>query len=157
MDEQQKSKPSRIVGIDFGLARLGLAISDEKKIIASPMMTLEAESKSEWTATKLVQQLKKHEESQHYLIDEIVIGMPLLMSGKKGLLADEVTHFVELIKKMIEVPIVTWDERLTTVQAERSLREGTMSRKKRSKVVDSVSAVLILQNYLDHKKFISKG
>lgn len=152
MDEKRKEKPTRALGIDYGMARIGIALSDEKKIIASPLMTLTAESKSEWTIIKLVQQLKKHEEENRYSIDEIVIGMPFLMSGRKGILADEVTHFVEKLGQAIQVPIITWDERLTSVQAERSLREGTMSRKARSKVVDTVAAVIILQNYLDSKK-----
>jgi putative Holliday junction resolvase len=151
MDEKRKS--FRAVGIDFGMARIGVAISDEKKIIASPLTTLATESKAEWTVIKLVQLLKKHEEDLQYRIDEIVVGMPLLMSGRKGFLADEVTHFVELLQKQFSaIPIIAWDERLTSVQAERSLREGTMTRKKRSKFVDSVAAVIILQSYLDHKK-----
>lgn len=155
MDGISKEKPTRTLAIDYGMARIGIAISDEQKIIASPLMTLAAESKSEWTITKLVQQLKKHEEEYRYTIDVIVIGMPFLMNGRKGLLADEVTHFVEMLKQAVAIPIVTWDERLTTVQAERSLREGSMSRKARSKVVDTVAAVIILQNYLDSKKFRS--
>jgi putative holliday junction resolvase len=76
----------------------------------------------------------------------------LLMSGKMGLLADEVTHFVELLKSATSLPVVTWDERLTSVQADRSLREGNFTRKKRSQKVDSVAAVIILQNYLDFKR-----
>ena len=75
------------------------------------------------------------------------------MSGKVGFLADEVKHFIEFLKKATAVPVVTWDERLTTVQAERSLRESSLSRKKRTQFVDTVAAVIILQNYLDHKKF----
>lgn len=142
---------SRIVGIDFGLARIGVSLSDESKIIATPLMTVTAEKKSEATALKLIKTLQEHAEKHGYAIEEIVIGMPLLMSGKKGSLADEVVHFVSILKEHLTVPIITWDERLTTVQAERSLRESSLTRKRRSDVVDSVAAILILQSYLDSR------
>jgi len=144
-------KASRIVAIDFGMVRIGLAISDERKIIATPLMLIIAEKKSERTIAKILQELNAHQEKQGYLLEEIIVGMPLLMSGKTGLLADEVKHFIEVLKKQTTTPIVTWDERLTTVQAERSMREGSMTRRERSKVVDTVSAVILLQSYLDYK------
>lgn len=143
------STRSRIVGIDFGLARLGIAVSDEQKIIATPLMTMTAEKRSEKTVLKLMQELEDHAQANNYAIEKIVIGLPLLMSGKKGMLADEVLHFVELLKQYVNVPIITWDERLTSVQAERSLRESSLTRKSRSRIVDTVAAVIILQSYLD--------
>lgn len=148
----QKKIAKRIIGIDYGMARIGLAVSDENKIIAMPIMTMTAEKKSEMTIAKLVNELENHQKANGYLIEEIVIGLPLLMSGKKGLLADEVNHFVDLLKLVINAPIVTWDERLSSVQAERSMRESSMSRKKRSQKVDIVAAVIILQSYLDFRK-----
>lgn len=148
-ESPQKNRPGRIVGIDFGLSRIGLSISDEQKIIATPMTTFSAEKKTETTVTKLVKELNAHAESHRYAIQEIVVGLPLLMNGKKGLLADEVLHFIELLKQHFSVPITTWDERLSSVQADRSLREGSMTRKKRARNVDSVSAIIILQSYLD--------
>lgn len=141
----------RIVGLDFGLARIGISVSDEQKIIATPLMTLKCEKRTEDTVAKLIRELKSDENNKKYLVEEIVIGLPLMMSGKKGFLADETLHFVELLRKSIDIPVNTWDERLTTVQAERSIREGPFSRKKRSQMVDKVAAVIILQNYLDHK------
>jgi putative holliday junction resolvase len=148
---QVKPKPGRIVGVDYGLARLGIALSDERKIIANSLKTLVAEKKAEFTAQKFLQELNAHAETHGYMVEEIVIGMPLMMSGKKGMLADEVIHFVSLLKELVSIPIVTWDERLSSVQADRSLREGNFSRKKRSKMVDGVAATIILQSYLDHK------
>lgn len=142
---------TRIVGIDFGLARIGLSLSDESKILASPLMTFQAEKKSEETITKLVATLEADQKQKGYVIEEIVVGLPLMMSGKMGFLADEVKHFIENLKKCIPFPVITWDERLTTVQAERSLRESSLTRKRRSKVVDKVAAVIILQNYLDYR------
>jgi putative Holliday junction resolvase len=146
------SKPTRSIGLDFGMARIGVAVSDESKTIAMPLLTLRVESKTENTVVKLLAEIKKHQDVYGYEIDVIVIGMPLLMSGKMGLLADEVKNFIAHLEKVTSIPIVTWDERLTSVQAERSMREGSMTRKKRAKVVDTVAAVIILQNYLDHKK-----
>ncbi len=146
-----KKNSTRIIGIDFGLARLGLAMSDESKIIAMSMETMTAEKKSERTVAKLINLLSAHQQSTGYTIDSIVIGLPLMMSGKKGLLADEVLHFVSLLSQAISAPILTWDERLTSVQADRSLREGNFSRKKRAQKSDAVAAVIILQNYLDFR------
>lgn len=147
-----KTKPTRLIGIDFGAARIGVAYSDEQKIIAMPMTIVKTEAKSEATVKKVARELESHAEANHYTIAEIVIGLPLMMSGRVGLQADEVKHFVKLLAAAIAVPIVTWDERLTTVQADRSMREGHMTRKKRAQIVDTVAAVIILQNYLDHKK-----
>jgi putative Holliday junction resolvase len=148
-----RPKPTRIIGIDYGVARFGVAVSDETKIIAMPLTTITAESKSEKTADKILLELKILSEAGRYEIVEIVIGLPLMMSGKFGMQADDVTHFVTLLKTKTTIPVVTWDERLTTVQAEKSMREGNMSRKKRSKVVDKVAAVIILQSYLDKRNF----
>lgn len=153
MDQPKRAKPKKIIGIDYGMARFGVAVSDELKIIAMPLMTIQAENKSEKSATKILEELKKVSALNGYDIEAIVIGLPLMMSGKFGLQADDVTHFVNLLKELTEIPIITWDERLTTVQAEKCLREGNMSRKKRAKVVDKVAAVIILQSYLDHKSF----
>ncbi len=149
--EPQKFKASRIIGIDYGAARFGIAVSDETKIIAFPMMTIESMGKSEKSVNKILETLMEAAHLNRYEIAEIVIGLPLKMSGKFGMQADDVTHFVNILKTKTDIPIVVWDERLTTVQAEKSLREGGMSRKKRSKVIDKVAAVIILQSYLDSR------
>lgn len=146
-----KPKATRIIGIDFGLKRIGIAISDENKMIASPLITITCEKKSDETVKKLIEELERHQEANHYEIEKIVIGLPLMMSGKVGLLADEVHHFIALLKTHLLIPIESWDERLTTVQAERLLRESKMTRKKRSQYIDKVAAVIILQNYLQYK------
>ncbi len=151
-----KSKATRIVALDYGLARIGIAVSDETKSIAMPLMTLTCEKKTEETAKKLVQFLEEQQKAQNYTLSEIVVGLPLMMSGKMGFLADEAKYFLELLKTMTTIPLVTWDERLTTVQAERSMREGNLSRKKRAKSVDNVAAIIILQSYLDHLKLRSE-
>lgn len=150
-----RPQKGRIVGIDFGLARLGIALSDESKMLASPMTTIKAEKKADKTAEKVLKELIAHQDANRYTIEAIVVGLPLMMSGKSGFLADEVKHFVVLLKQLTSIPIVMWDERLTTVQAERSLREGNLTRKKRAQVVDAVAAVIILQNFLDHKSLLN--
>lgn len=148
------SKKGRIVGIDFGMKRIGLALSDESRIIASPIKVILAEKKSEYTIKKVVVELEKLQAESKYEFIEIVVGMPFLMNGKMGLLGDEVRHFVELLKNATTIPIVTWDERLSSVQAERSMREANMNRRQRAKSVDEVAAVIILQSYLDHKSIL---
>lgn len=147
----QKLKKTRILGLDFGLARIGVALSDETKILASPLYTLKCEKQIEQTVKKLLIDVVRYEKELHFTLEEYVIGHPLLMSGKTGFLADEVKHFVEILKQHTPLPITLWDERLTTVQAERSLRESNLSRKQRSARVDTVAAVIILQNYLDSR------
>lgn len=145
-------KAGRIIGLDYGMARIGIAVSDERKIIATSLVTLQTEKKAEATALKLVNELNRHAAEHRYAIEEIVIGMPLMMSGKHGMLADEVQHFMVLLKELLPgVPVVSWDERLSSVQADRSLRESNFTRKKRSKMVDAVAATIILQSFLDHK------
>jgi putative holliday junction resolvase len=148
-----KIKGKRLVGIDFGMSHIGLALSDERQIIATPFQTLQTQKKTEQTIITLLAVLDDFKQKNDCEFEEIIVGLPLMMNGRKGLLADEVQHFIELLTKATTIPIKTWDERLTTVQAERSLRESQMSRKKRSKVIDVVSAAIILQSYLDHKHF----
>jgi putative holliday junction resolvase len=152
MAHKSVTKGKRIIGIDYGMARIGIAYSDESRIIAMPLKVMPADKKLESTVFKLLKELQAHQDQWQYEIIEIVVGLPLLMSGKMGLLADEVKHFIELLSKHTSTPIVTWDERLSTVQAERALRETSLTRKRRSQVIDTVAAVIILQNYLDHKK-----
>ncbi len=133
----------RIASIDYGLKRIGLAVSDEGKIIATPQGMVLAEKSSALTIKRVLEALSSFE------LEAIVVGLPLHLNGKTGFLADEVHHFVGLLEKSAPCPVVTFDERFSTAQAERSLREGNMSRKKRSKVIDTLSAVILLQNYLE--------
>lgn len=131
----------RIVALDFGRARVGVAISDERKIIAQPVTCLQ-------NTKKFAEELKKCLTS-YSNIECILIGLPLQMNGKEGIMAQEVRAFAAGLEKELPFPIQLWDERLTTAQVERSLREAEVSRKKRSQLVDTLSATLILQNYLD--------
>jgi putative Holliday junction resolvase len=139
-----KSGMSRIISIDYGLARIGVARSDPMKVLASPLTTIQTERKLELTLAKVAEEIGKHN------IEKVVVGNPLHMNGKSGCQSDEVREFASRLETLlVDIPVVLWDERLTTVQAERAMREGGMNRKKRMKVVDSVAAVLILQSFLD--------
>lgn len=148
-------KRTRIVGLDWGQARIGVALSDESKLIATPMVTLKAEKRSKETAQKVLSALLEHAKGGKYEVEKIVVGMPLMMSGKSGFLADEVSHFIQELKALTDIPVISWDERLTTSMAERSLKESSLTRKRRAGVVDSIAAIIILQNYLDFSRLSS--
>lgn len=136
----------RIAGIDFGMARIGVALSDPSHIIASPIHTLQNQKKMDLTVKALLDLLKDRD------VEEIVVGMPYRLNGQHSFSTDETLYFVEELKKQCSYTIKIWDERLTTVQVERSMKEGSLSRKKRSKVIDAACATLILQSYLDLKE-----
>ena len=142
---------TRILAVDFGMKRIGLALSDERKLIASPLNTLLASGKLEATIEELLKLMENHQKMHRYELEAIVVGYPLKMSGKAGLITDEVSCFIEMLKKRCSFPIIAWDERLTSLLADRAMREGQLNRRKRSQKIDQISAVLILQNYLDSR------
>lgn len=140
----------RIIAVDYGQKRVGIAVSDASLMLASPWKTLEASKKMNITAELLVKEFLAIQKEKGCEISKVIIGLPLMMSGKQGAMADEVTAFADLLRGMVDFEIVLWDERLSSVQAERSMMEGGhLSRKQRSKLVDKVAAVIILQGYLD--------
>ena len=128
----------RILGIDHGSKRIGLALSDELGCIAMPLPFVDADK-----VAQLVEIIQKRE------VEKIVVGMPRNMNGTYGPAADLARQFIETLKTQVSVPIVTWDERLTSTQANRVLTEGNVSRADRKLKVDSMSAQLMLQSYLD--------
>ena len=132
----------RILGIDYGRRRIGLAISDIDEIIATPLDTLEITSLNE-AVTKIAGICKVEQ------VNRIVVGLPLNMNGTKGELALEVESFADSLKTQVGVTVETWDERLTSRQAERLLIDADMTRARRKQVKDKLAAQLILQSYLD--------
>lgn len=134
----------RIAGIDFGKARIGLAISDERKKIAQPLETVKVAKDSKMTAKAIADVLGRYQN-----IESIVIGLPLLMNGKEGEMAHLVRAFAKVLEEQIGLPIIFWDERLTSLGVEKMLSGFDVSRKKRAELSDALSAVSILQNYLD--------
>ena len=147
----------RILGIDYGQKRIGIAYSDETHLIATNLPTMFTERKIEKTVKKLSNLIHQHEKELNYSTETIIVGKPLLMSGRNSLMTDEVLYFIELLSKEVSCPIMTWDERLTSVQAERTLMEAEFTRKKRSQHVDKVSAIIILQSYLDYLHLKKSG
>ena len=136
---------SRILGLDVGEKRIGVAVSDESGTIAHPLTVI--------TRDGLGKDLRKIEEIvQEYAPVEIVMGMPLNMNGTIGESARKVLSFKDFLEEQLPVSVETWDERLTTVSSEKVLLEGDLSRKKRKKVIDKVAATLLLQSYLDSRR-----
>jgi len=131
----------RVLGIDFGMKRIGLARSDPMKIIASPLKTVLAAKTLEATADLIVKECGD--------VETIVLGLPLLLSGKDSETTTTVRKFASILEEKSGLPLILWDERLTSKQVEKLLIEGNVSRKKRTQYVDTMSATLILQNYLD--------
>jgi putative holliday junction resolvase len=137
-----------ILGIDFGRARLGLAISDELRLLAHPLETISSEKRPIARIEEIVREKK---------IDRVVVGMPKLLSGKMGTAADEVLQFVEKLRRVLSCPVVTWDERLTTVAAQRALHESGKKTHQARGYIDQVAAQMILQGYLDRVQRSESG
>jgi putative Holliday junction resolvase len=133
----------RVLAIDHGSKRVGLALSDETGTIAQPLEFLPAEP-----AARLFERLK--ETITRHNVEQIVVGIPRNMNGTYGPAADKVREFVAALKQVFEGPVHTWDERLTTVQAHRALIEAGMRREKRKERVDQTAAAILLQSFLDH-------
>lgn len=141
-DIHRRKRPGRCLGVDYGLARVGLAMSDPSRTIASPLETVRAED-----ALYRVKSVVDDEG-----VTEIVVGVPLHMDGSMSDMAREAIAFVAQLRAAVEVPVVTRDERLSTVEAERALNtvESPSRRRHRAKGrVDSAAAAIILQSYLD--------
>ena len=134
----------RILALDFGEKRIGIAVSDPLNIIAQSVGTIE--SKGIKNDLKKVGELVKE-----YEAGKIIVGLPLNMDGTEGKSANRAMDFVKDLKKEIQVEVEMLDERLTTAQGERIFLEADISRKKRKENLDKIAAQLILQSYLDSR------
>lgn len=130
----------RILGIDLGQARTGVAISDELGMLAHPLETIAAKEDLARRIGELVRQRN---------IETVVIGIPRHMNGSVGAGASEALAFAEKLRTSLSCNVITWDERLTTVAAQRALRESGRKTRNSRNVVDQVAAQIILQGYLD--------
>lgn len=137
---------NRILGIDYGDVRVGLAISDELGITAQGLDTL--------VINGSVKKLISHviELNEKYCINTIVIGYPKNMDGSSSEKTNKVDEIVDLLKKRLDINIVKWDERLTTVSAYRTMRELNISQKKKNVYADKLAATYILESYLNSLK-----
>jgi putative Holliday junction resolvase len=130
------------MGLDIGDRRIGVALSDSLRIMAGALTVVERVTDD--AALKQIIDLARENEAER-----IVVGMPRSLDGSLGKQAQAVQSFVDLLKRRTDIPVVTWDERLSTVAAERTMLEVGMKRDKRKKRRDSLAAAIILQGYLD--------
>ena len=134
----------RILALDHGSKRIGVAISDELKVIAQPLEYIPAEPFANFIV-RLKELIREKE------VDLILLGMPRNMDGSYGPAALKVQEFAALLKENVAVPITTWDERLTSAQAQRYLISGNVRRQERKEKVDKMAAAILLQSYLDSR------
>ena len=132
----------RYLAIDYGTRRMGIAVSDELKLIAQPLEYIPSEP-----ASRFFERLQ--EIIADKTVERILVGMPRNMDGTYGPAAQRVQEFIQALSRIITIPIQAVDERLTTVQANRVLVEGGVRRADRKKKVDQMAAALLLQGYLD--------
>lgn len=135
----------RILGIDYGDARTGIAVSDPMGWTAQGVSTINERNNPEKVAEKVLDFIKEYKPS------EIVIGLPKNMDGSQGFRTEATKKFAEILKTKTDIPLIFWDERLTTVAAARTLNETNVRGSKRKEVIDTVAATYILQGYLDSK------
>jgi putative Holliday junction resolvase len=131
----------RILAIDYGSRRMGLAVSDPLGITSQGIETLQRKNKRN-DFSRLGQVIRE------YNVQEIVLGYPLRMSGAEGIQSEKVAGFAEELRQKFKLPVHLWDERLTSAEANRVLREADLSIQKRAQAVDRMAAVLILQSFL---------
>lgn len=132
----------RILAIDHGTKRMGIAVSDPSATVATPLEYIPAEPFKNFVA-RLKELISERE------IDLILVGMPRNMDGSYGPAAAKVKEFVAVLKEILPMPIKTWDERLTSTQANRFLLQADVRRKDRKEKVDKAAAAILLQSYLD--------
>jgi putative holliday junction resolvase len=133
---------NQILGLDLGEARTGVALSDELCMLAHPLETIESGSAE--TVARRVQKIVAERK-----VDCVVVGLPRQMNGALGLAAKGAQRFVEKLRPLIPCEVVTWDERLSTVEAERALRDAGKKTRETRGIRDQVAAQIILQSYLD--------
>ncbi len=136
---------ARILALDYGSVRVGVALSDPLGLTAQAQETLAPKSKSE-LMQKLFDLIKNHE------VETIVLGHPLNMDGSRGPKALEIEEFAETLKQRFSLPVNLWDERLTTRQAQNTMRETNTRTKGHKPRLDALAAVFLLQSYLDRQR-----
>jgi putative Holliday junction resolvase len=132
-----------ILALDLGRARIGVAISDELQLLAHPLETITADDQATPRLTQIIREKN---------VDHVVVGIPRQMNGQIGVAATEALRFVEKLRAILPCPVVTWDERLTTVAAHRALRDAGKKTRDTRGYVDQVAAQMILQGYLDWRQ-----
>lgn len=136
----------RWMGLDIGQRRIGVALSDPLELFAQGHSVLERQNSPARDLEALTEIIGREK------VEGIVVGLPKNLNGTEGVMAERIREFGRKLEQATGLPLVFWDERLSTVAAERVLLEADLSRKKRKEKIDQVAAVLILQNYLDYRK-----
>lgn len=137
----------RVMGLDYGSKTIGVAVSDPMGLTAQGVETITREEEN-----KLRKSLRRIEElADQYQVGEIVLGFPKNMNNTIGERAEKSLQLKETLERRLGLPVIMWDERLTTVEADRTLIEAGVRRENRKKYVDMIAAVFILQGYLDAK------
>ena len=131
----------KALGIDLGDARVGVAVSDDLGMLAHPLETISTQS------TNVVKRVLAL--AGERTVETIIVGMPRNMNGSHGPAADKAKAFIEELRRETTLPIVAWDERLSTVSAQRALQEAGRNTRKQKSVIDQVAAQIILQSWLD--------
>ena len=141
----RRELPPRVLGLDVGSKRIGVAVSDPLGITAQGLETIRRQNKrlDLEELGKIIRQ---------YSVSEIVVGYPLRLSGAEGTQSEKMQRFAEDLRKKFGLPVHLWDERLTSSQANRLLREMELSIQKRAGAVDRMAAVLILQNWMEARE-----
>jgi putative Holliday junction resolvase len=138
------------MALDVGDKWIGVAVSDETHLIAQSLPSIKRHDLSSDLASL-------NATAHEWQVEKIVVGLPLNMNATVGPQAQKTLQFAERLGQVVSVPIATWDERLTTQQAERLLIERDVRREHRKAVIDGVAASLILQGYLDHQRLVERG
>lgn len=133
----------KVLAVDYGKKRIGIAVSDADGRIAFPVDTVAAGS----SLAASVEAVARHVDRER--VAQVIVGLPLAMDGSPGPAARHCQRFADALAARVAVPVRTWDERFSTRQAERSLLEADVRRERRKEVIDQVAATLILQSFLD--------
>jgi len=137
--------PVRILGLDYGSKRIGVAVSDELEIAARGLTTIiRKNQKNDLDEIAKIISI--------YSVEKIIIGYPIKLDGSEGIQCEKISRFAKLLEAKLRLPVIKWDETLTTKEAEDILIQAHVRREKRKRVVDKLAATLILQGYLDNRK-----
>lgn len=142
MEEERNPAPSRILGLDVGVRRIGIAVSDPLGLTAQGLPTLQRRNRR-YDHSELQKLIRE------YSVKEIVVGNPLRMSGESGAQAEKMAAFAAQLRQEFSLPVHLWDERLSTAEAHRLLDDTEIRDARRKEVIDKMAAVLILQSFLD--------
>ncbi|MCL2512479.1 MAG: Holliday junction resolvase RuvX [Oscillospiraceae bacterium] len=140
----------RILAVDYGDVRTGLAVCDKNEVLASPL-TVITEKNAGALAKKIALAAKENG------AEAVVLGYPKNMDGSEGFRAEKCGQFKILLEKASDIPVTLWDERLSTVSAHNALSMNNVRGKKRKKIIDAVSAVIILEDYIKYRQSVGDG